>query len=283
MKILIREGSAAKNFEALIDLLPGHKDQMMFCSDDKHPDDLIIGHIDQLVMRALKKGCDLFDVLQVACTNPVKHYGLQVGLLGEGDAADFIVIDNLTNFKVKATYINGQKVAENGKSLIPRVDVPIINNFTTNKKKSEDFRLTPSSEKINVIQAINGEIVTRSFMTDALIRNGEAISDPSRDILKLVVVNRYQDAKPAIAFINNFNIKKGAIASCVGHDSHNIIAVGTSDDFICQAVNLIVENKGGISAVSEAENHILPLPVAGIMTNEDGYMLLKNTQILINL
>ena len=282
MKILIREGSAAKNFEALIGLLPDHAANMMFCSDDKHPDDLILGHINLLVARALAKGCDLFDVLQAACINPVKHYGLNVGLLREGDPADFIITEDIENFKIKATYIDGQIVAEGGKTLIDRISAEVINNFNTGEKSPGDFKITALSKKINVIEAINGEIVTRSFSTDALIENSEALSDPARDILKLTVVNRYSDTPPAMAFIHNFNLKNGAIASCVGHDSHNIIAVGTADELICKAVNLIIENRGGISAVSDSQNRVLPLPVAGIMTNEDGYVVAEQYAVIDN-
>ena len=271
MKILIREGSAAKNFEALIDLLPEHTDLMMFCSDDKHPDDLIVGHINQLVSRAIKKGCTLFDALRVACINPVNHYGLSVGLLKEGDSADFIVVRNLETFEVQSTYIDGQLVAENGKTKIERIESRIINNFNTHPKKPEDFQLKATGENINVIKAINGEIVTESMCVPVKSENGFAISDTSRDILKFCVVNRYDNTPPAIGFIHNFNLKSGAIASCVGHDSHNILAVGANDEAICRAVNLIIKHSGGISAIHEKEEKILPLPIAGIMTNADGY------------
>jgi adenine deaminase len=275
MKILIREGSAAKNFEALIDLLPKHADRMMFCSDDKHPDDLIEGHINQLAARAVAKGCNIFDVLQAACINPVEHYNLEVGQMKVGGDADFILVHDLENFKVKATYINGELVSEDGKSFFESVETEIINNFFTDKKSPTDFQLEAKSDQIQVIKAIDGEIVTKSFLAKTKTKNGLAISDVENDNLKMTVVNRYQNQTPAIAFINNFNLKKGAIASCVGHDSHNIIAVGTDDESLCRAVNLIIENQGGISAVSAEEEKVLPLPIAGIMTNADGYETAK--------
>lgn len=275
MKIIIREGSAAKNFNALIDLLPNHAANMMFCSDDKHPDDLILGHINQLVVRALKKGCNLFDVLRAACINPVRHYKLNVGTMQVDDPADFIIVKDLEGFEVMETYIDGASVAKNGRTNIDRIDAPIINNFETDLKIPEDFHLSPLSDQINVIEAINGEIVTRSFIAPVTVVKGNAVSNIEKDVLKLTVVNRYHNSPPAIAFINNFRLKKGAIASCVGHDSHNIIAVGVDDDSICNAVNLIINNKGGVSAVSEDIELVLPLPVAGIMTNEDGYEVAK--------
>ena len=267
MKVIIREGSAAKNFEALIELLPEHFENMMFCSDDKHPDDLLLGHINQLCERAVAKGIDVFKVLQVACVNPVKHYNLEVGLLQKGDDADFIVVDSLDKFNVLETYINGELVAKNGDSLIESVPFEILNNFDTDKKKVTDFRFESSVEKIRVIEALDGELVTNQIESASLIADGNLVSDTVTDVLKMTVVNRYKNSKPAIAFIKNFGIKEGAIASSVGHDSHNIIAVGVSDEAICKAVNLIIENKGGVCAVNDLGSKIVSLPVAGIMSD----------------
>ncbi|WOD43094.1 adenine deaminase [Hwangdonia lutea] len=270
MKVLIREGSAAKNFEALIDLLPEHYENMMFCSDDKHPDDLIISHINNLCARAVSKGIDVFKVLQAACINPVKHYNLDVGLVQEGDYADCIVVEDLKTFKTLQTYINGELVFNNNESLIKSIPFEILNNFNCNKKHISDFIYESSAKQIRVIEALEGQLVTNEIIEDTLIENGNLVSNVGKDILKMVVVNRYNDEKPAIAFIKNFGLKEGAIASSVGHDSHNIIAVGVSDEAICKAVNLLIENKGGICAVSNSEEKIVPLPVAGIMSDKDG-------------
>jgi len=270
MKVLIREGSAAKNFEALIDLLPEHCENMMFCSDDKHPDDLLLNHINKLCARAVAKNIDIFKVLQVACINPVKHYNLDVGLLNAGDLADFIIVEDLIDFKVLQTYINGTLVFDHGISHIKPVLFKALNNFKTDKKQVSDFRLESNANQIRVIEALEGQLVTNEILADSLIKNNNLVSNINQDILKMTVVNRYQNQKPAIAFIKNFGLKKGAIASSVGHDSHNIIAVGVSDEAICEAVNLIIENKGGICAVSNTEKKIIPLPVAGIMSDADG-------------
>jgi adenine deaminase len=270
MKVLIREGSAAKNFEALIDLLPEHFENMMFCSDDKHPDDLMVSHINALCARAVAKGMDVFKVLQVACVNPVKHYRLDVGLLQEGDVADFIVIEDLVHFKTLQTYINGDLVFDKGKTLIESVPFERPNNFKTNKKQVLDFKVSSSAKKIRVIEALEGQLVTNELIENASIEHGNLISNTETDILKIVVVNRYHNEKPAIAFIKNFGLNTGAIASSVAHDSHNIIAVGVSDEAICKAVNLIIEHQGGICAVSDSKENILPLPVAGIMSDMDG-------------
>ncbi|MFK7980738.1 MAG: adenine deaminase [Saprospiraceae bacterium] len=274
MKILIREGSAAKNYEALHPLIDEYPDKIMLCSDDKHPDDLIEGHINQLVARALRDGYDLFNILQAACLNPVAHYNLDVGILKIGDAADFILVDNLTDFKVNATYINGKCVMENAVINFPKVTAPIINQFNTSFKSALEFQLKakPNQTEMRVIQVIDKEIVTESFRTFPKIANDCIIPDLANDILKLTVVNRYQNASPAVAFIRGFTLKNGAIASCVGHDSHNIIAVGTTDEQLAKAVNLIIKNKGGIAAVSGENELVLPLPIAGIMTNADGRM-----------
>ncbi|MBJ6119402.1 adenine deaminase [Pontibacter sp. BT310] len=272
MKILIREGSAAKNFEALIPLLPEHYQNIMFCSDDKHPDNLVEGHINLLVKRALAKGNDLFHVLQAACVNPVEHYKMKVGLLRENDPADFIVVDNLDNFDVLATYINGEIVAENGKSNIAFTESETINNFNTSPKTIDQFRIPAAdAHKIRVIEAFDGQLITKEGIVAPKVDNGFIVSDVANDVLKMTVVNRYEEAEPAVAFIKNLGLQSGAIASSVGHDSHNIIAVGVDDESIVRAVNLIISAKGGVSAVDGEKEQLLPLPVAGIMSAEDGY------------
>jgi adenine deaminase len=278
MKILIREGSAAKNFEALIDLLPKHYENMMFCSDDKHPDDLIVGHINQLCARAVAKGIDVFKVLQVACINPVKHYNMNVGLLQNDDAADFIVVEDLIEFKVLQTYINGKLVAEKGHSFIESIPFEKPNNFNVSPKSIDDFRIEGTSKNIRVIEALDGELITNEIHSSAILKDGNLISDVENDILKMAVVNRYQDVKPSVAFIKNFGLKTGAIASSVAHDCHNIVVVGASDEEICNAVNLIIENKGGVCAVNGNQKKNLALPVAGIMSAKNGWEAGKEYQ-----
>jgi len=268
MKIIIREGSAAKNFEALIDLLHDYPNQMMFCSDDKHPDSLVLGHINQLCARAVAKGIDVFKVLTAACVNPVLHYKLDVGLLKEGDPADFIVVKDLEKFQVVKTFINGEMVAEEGKSMVHSPRSTVINNFSCSKKKVEDFAYETTTDDrqqtMPVIEALDGQLITNKI-------SAELQTDTEKDILKIVVVNRYKDAPVAKAFIKNFGLKKGAIASSVAHDSHNIVAVGVDDENICKAVNLVIEQQGGISAVDNEKQMVLALPVAGLMSNDDGY------------
>lgn len=271
MKVIIREGSAAKNFDALIDLLPENYENMMFCSDDKHPDDLIVGHINQLCARAVAKGFDVFKILQVACVNPVKHYKMDVGLLQKNDAADFIVVENLIDFKVKQTYINGELVAQNGQSFVSPVDFEKPNNFNTSAKVLSDFEVQSSAKTIRVIEALEGQLITNEIHCTPKNVDGNLVSDVENDILKMAVVNRYSNAEPAIAFIKNFGLKKGAIASSVAHDCHNIVVVGTSDEEILNAVNLIIENTGGICAVNGNEKKSLALPVAGIMSDQNGW------------
>jgi adenine deaminase len=273
MHILIREGSAARNFEALIGLLPAHTRQIMFCSDDKHPDNLVEGHINLLVKRALAKGLDLFAVLRAACVNPVLHYGLEVGLLRPQDPADFIVIDNPQDFNIRQTYIDGQLVAEQGQTKIASPACQILNHFNTGPKTPEQFRLPAPRPRarIRVMEAFDGQLITGSFTTEARIAGGHILADPENDILKIAVVNRYREAPPALAFIRNFGLRQGAIASSVGHDSHNIIAVGTDDESLCRAINEVIAAKGGICAAGTGGITLLPLPVAGIMSAADGY------------
>ncbi|MFT2008374.1 adenine deaminase [Pontibacter sp. 13R65] len=270
MKILIREGSAAKNFEALIPLLADYSDRIMFCSDDKHPDNLVEGHLNLLVKRALAKGHNLFHVLHAACLNPVHHYKLEVGLLRQQDPADFIMVDNLEDFNVTATYINGNLVAEQGQTKIEFSTSEEINNFNTELKTPEQFAIAAAS-RIRVIEAFDGQLITKESWAEPKINNGNIVSDTEQDVLKLTVVNRYQNTEPAVAFIKNTGLKRGALASSVGHDSHNIIAVGVDDESICRAVNLVIQAKGGVAAIDGAKEQLLPLPVAGIMSAENGY------------
>lgn len=273
MKIIIREGSAAKNYEALHPIIASHPEMVMFCSDDKHPHELVEGHINQLVKRSVvDKKYPILDVLRCASVNPIRHYGLDVGLLQPGDSADLIIVSDLVHFNIKQNYIKGQLVAENGISLIPRIaKQKAINHFHTPLKTPDQFHLSPKGRQIRVIEAVDGQLITRELVSDAKIENGNVVSDPAKDVLKLVVVNRYENQPPALGFIKNFGLKKGALASCIAHDSHNIIAVGTSDKEICNAVNAIIQHHGGIAATDGDQMRILALPVAGIMSSEDGY------------
>lgn len=271
MKILIREGSAAKNFEALIPLMANYPEMLMFCSDDKHPNDLIKGHINLLVKRALQKGYKLMNVLRAASLNTVRHYHLDVGLLQTGDDADFIVVDNLNDFNVMQTYIKGRLMAENGVSLVQWRKEEAINNFHASHIEAEALRVPDQGQQIKVIASMDGNLTTNTIIAKPKVVDGNMVSDTSRDLLKMVVLNRYQPAPPAIAFINNFGLKRGAIATSVAHDSHNIVAVGCSDEEITRAINLLVETKGGMVACSDTEFALLPLPVAGLMSLEDGW------------
>lgn len=277
MKILIREGSAAKNFEALIGLLPEHYKNLMFCSDDKHPDNLVEGHINQLVLRALEKfPTRMFEILQVACINPVLHYQLPVGLLREGDAADFIVVENLQNFKVLQTYLSGEIVAENGVSLIPNLSSEIVNQFDCKPKSPEQFQIMAESNVVKVIEVLDGQLITLQSEYEMQISGNLIQTNLLQDILKIAVVNRYSEAAPAIGFIKNFGLKQGAIASSVAHDSHNIIVVGVDDTSIAEVVNLIIEARGGVAAIAQnGDKKLLKLPISGIMSGNDGYAIAK--------
>lgn len=280
MKILIREGSAAKNFEALIELLHTHAENIMFCSDDKHPDSLENGHINDLCARAVEKGHDIFNILQAACVNPVRHYKLEVGLLKENDPADFIIVKDLTDFKVSETYINGELVSQNGRSLLKPQKAAVINQFSCDHIQTPDckMKITEHAQEghVAVIEALDGQLITNRLeipLAEFVLHDDELASSPENDLLKMIVVNRYHSAPVAACFIRNFGFKKGAIASTVAHDSHNIIAVGVDDESICKAVNAVIDVKGGVSCVNEDAMRILPLPVAGLMSNEDGYVV----------
>ena len=267
MTIAIREGSAAKNFDELIPLMDEAPERLMFCSDDKHPDSLVESHIDALVRRALEAGYDRFDVLRAACVHPVEHYGLDIGLLREGDPADFIVVGDLDAVDVQQTYVRGQPVAAGGATQIERVASPVVNRFAASPVDPEAFAVPADGEQIRVITAVDNQLVTGEEVVDAPVENGHVVADPSRDVLKLTVVNRYEDAAPAVAFIRGFGLQEGALASSVAHDSHNVVAVGTSDAAIARAVNAVIDAQGGISAASASETRVLPLPIAGLISD----------------
>ena len=283
MHILIREGSAAKNFEALYPLIDSHTTRIMLCSDDKHPDSLAAGHINTICARAVAKGLDIFNVLRAACINPVKHYKLPLGILNPGDSADFILVKDLAHFEVLSTYINGQLVAENGVTKIKSVSTNAINNFDCEKIESAALAV-PENEYPNknglipVIEALDGQLITNKLLLTGTLQSGNWVTNTQHDILKIVVVNRYHAAPIAKAFIKNFGLTHGAIASSVAHDSHNIVAVGVDNESIAAAINLVIEARGGVSVVNNAKGTnnngaslVLPLPVAGLMSSADGF------------
>lgn len=271
MHVQVREGSAAKNFEALIDLLHDWSDRMMLCSDDKHPDGLVEGHVNDLCARAVARGIDVFKVLRAACLNPILHYGLPIGRLRVGDPADFILVEDLERFRVRRTWIGGRLVAEDGRSFIDRVPCTAPNRFVCAPKHPADLRIPASAGDVLAIEAIDGQLITRKRWMPPTVREGALVADAEKDLLKIAVVNRYADAPPAKAWITGAGLKRGAIAGSVAHDSHNIVAVGANDEDLCAAINLIIEHQGGISLADGAHHRVLPLPVAGIMSDADAY------------
>jgi adenine deaminase len=268
MKILIREGSACNDFDNLISIAEDNSESCMFCCDDLHPNDLIKGHINLILKRALKCGLDIFKVLRMACLNPIKHYGLDVGLIQVGDSADFLIVEDLKNLNVINSYIEGIKVVRNGKVNLPSVPIAFMNDFNTSLKTEAELIIPAKGKKINVISALDKVIATTKMIVEPLIEKGNAVSDIERDILKIAVVNRYQVAPLSLGFIHGFGLKTGAIASSVAHDSHNIIAIGVDDNSITEAVNALIENKGGICVTDKNLVDVLPLPIAGIISNK---------------
>lgn len=273
MKILIREGSAARNFAALAPLLKTHAARVMLCCDDLHPDLLVQHHLDAHVRRGLATGADRFDVLRAASVNPVEHYRMNVGLLREGDPADFVVVDGWKNFRVERTYIDGELVAANGRSRLKRLRAKTPNQFRARPRLAADFAVRPTGgAKLNVIEALNGQLITRQLREVPTVRERVFVADPKRDLLKIVVVNRYVAHAPvAVGFIRGFGLKAGALASSVAHDSHNIVAVGADDAALARAVSLVIKHRGGLSVVDRAgRGRVLPLPIAGLMSDRDG-------------
>lgn len=283
MTIQIREGSAAKNFNALIPLIEEAPEKIMFCSDDMHPHELINGHINILVKKSISLGYNILNIIKAATLTPVKHYNLEVGLLQKNDPADFIIIDNFNDFNILKTYIDGKLVAENNKSLIPETAVNAINNFEAEKVNTDDFKIFDKGKNIKIINAISGEILTEKIIGRPKSIDNYLVSDVDNDILKIAVINRYEKKKIALGFIKNFGLKKGAIASSVAHDSHNIVVIGCSDEEMAHAANMIINTKGGLVAWSHDKNICVPLPIAGLMTNNDGKKIAADYQALVTL
>ena len=283
MMIQIREGSAAKNFNALIPLIEEAPEKIMFCSDDMHPHELINGHINKLVKKSISLGYNILDIIKAATLTPVKHYNLEVGMLQKNDPADFIIVDNFNDFNILKTYINGELVAENGRSLLTSVPVDTINNFVAEKVAAHDFRVEDKGKDINIIGVINGEIITEKLVGRTKSIDNNLVSDVENDILKIAVVNRYENKKPAVGFIKNFGLKRGALASSVAHDSHNIVIIGCDDESMAVATNMIIENKGGFAVCDNDIRTCLPLPVAGIMTNDDAFKVAEDYLKIKNL
>lgn len=272
MRILIREGSAARNFDALASLLDTHPGRVMLCSDDKHPDGLLVGHIDALVRRALARGSDLFDVLQAATVNAVRHYRLDVGLLQVGDRADFLEVDDLAAVRIRRVFVRGELAADESGCRWPRVASATPNSFAARPRQAADFAVPagPADCRLRVIEARDGQLVTGSLLVPPTVVAGAVVADPAADLLKLALVNRYADRPPAVAFVRNFGLARGAIASSVAHDSHNIVAVGADDASLARAVNLVVASRGGLAAVDGGREEVLPLPIAGLMSDIPG-------------
>ncbi|MBK7172380.1 MAG: adenine deaminase [Bacteroidales bacterium] len=283
MHILIREGSAARNFDNLIPLLKTHPDKVMFCSDDKHPDDLIKGHMNLLLKRSVEKGYNLMDAIRACTLNPVKHYRLKSGLLQPGDDADFIIVDSPKEFNILATYIRGEKYSENGVTTIPSVISTQPNRFNIGEIIPLMLKVPSKDGKIKVIHAYDGELVTGKMLVEPFVKNGFVESDIEKDILKITVINRFSPSTPAMGFIHGIGLKHGAIASTVAHDSHNLICVGTSDEYMMKAIELVSKTGGGIAFADENHEMILPLPIAGIMTDDDGNSVAKKYEIINDL
>ena len=269
MSILIREGSAAKNLDSLYRLVDLYPDKVMFCTDDIHPDELINHHIDQLIIRGLDKGLSIFDLLQVASLNPVNHYNLNVGLLQPGDKADYIVVDNLKEFRGLESYINGECVFREEQTQFKNLSTDTPNKFSRKPVKNEDFLMTGSAGKYRVIGVKDGDLFTSSEIYQLRESSGVVMPDNEHDIIRIAVINRYSDVVPALGWIKNTGLQRGALASSIAHDSHNIIVMGIEADDMAEAVNLIVDNQGGISYSDNGTGDILPLPVAGLMSNKD--------------
>ena len=276
MKILLREGSAAKNLDELLPLMKRSPENCMFCTDDCHASYLDNGHINKLILRATEFGIEFVDAILSATLNPITHYGMDAGLLRVGDNADLVVIPDVGTMDVEATYIKGQKVADEHKTKLSRVPIAPINNFTRQEIRELDIQLSAEGRKMRVIRVIDGQLYTECEIVEIDQSAAFVAADLDRDLLKLVVVNRYDPlAKPAVCFVKGVGLKRGAFAQSVAHDSHNIIATGVDDTEIVAAVNTVIRSKGGLAVVDNNEKLSLPLPVAGLMSTEEASVVAR--------
>jgi adenine deaminase len=270
MHILIREGSAARDLERLAPLLSSHPERVMLCSDDKHPHDLVRGHIDALVRRAVALGHPPLNVLRAASLNPIRHYGLPLGLLQPGDTFDAVEVHSLEKMDVRRTFIGGRLVAEGGKTLWPRIPARPLNRWVAHSIAADDLLVPVASDKVRVMHAQDGSLITEASEVTPPLHEGRLQADPHRDLLLLACINRFAEAPPAVALIRGFGLEKGALASSVSHDSHNLIGVGASASALQKALQAVMDEKGGI-AISDGDRIItLPLPVAGLMSLDEG-------------
>jgi len=265
MKILIREGSAARNLNSLKELYNSDPDMVMLCSDDLHPEMLMIRHINKLIALLISEGFNLFDVIRSATVNPSQHYKLNSGLLRTDDNADFILTDNLEKMNIIETWINGERVFSKGKVLFEYTPGRAVNKFNCSMVKEEELRVKNRGGNIRVIEANEGELLTKELVLPAG-KNEFLMTDPENDILKIVVKDRYHDSRPSVGFIKGFGLKKGAFASSIAHDSHNIISIGTNDSDIMTSINKIVSLKGGLAVSSERDTKNVQLNIGGIMS-----------------
>lgn len=281
MMIQIREGSAAKNFNSLYTLIDEFPDSVMLCSDDLHPDELQSGHINRLLKRGVALNVNIMNLIKAASVNAIMHYGLDNGLLQVGDKADFCLVENLTDFKVLKTYIDGDCVFENDQVTFSCRKRKSPNSFYVNSLKLEDIQIKDKAKKVKIIEALDGELITRTLNFRLNELNGNLLADKDNDILKLIVLNRYKKEKPALGFIKNMGLKKGGMVSSIAHDSHNIIVTGTSDKIILELVDWIQKEKGGMAIHNGSEIIGLPLPVAGLMSDQN-FEFVKNKYVEMN-
>ena len=305
MKIMVRDGSSAKDMDALFDFsqrIEFFKNQDSFgiiptevlsrrlhspifdfiVSDDKNPRDLVNGHLNESVKKAVDLGVDLIKAIEMVTINPAAHYGLDGGSIVTGSKADFIIVDNLDDLNVLKTYISGECVFDGENVLFDVEDVEVIDSMNVDKKSPEDFNVYFDGDEceVNVIQCFDGELLTKKTTARLITENGIVQPDIFEDILKIAVVERHGSNNVANAFIKGFGLKKGAIAASIAHDSHNIVAIGYSPKRMAEAVNKVIENKGGIAVVSEDFADSLSLPIAGLMSNQDGIAIAKKLRIL---
>lgn len=283
LKIMIREGSESHMLEKLVNTPTD-----FIVTDDLEPDDLVKGHMNIRLRKAVDLGMDPFEAIRKVTLNPAEHYGLNCGSISPGKSADLVFIDNLDDFRVKRVVVNGNTIFKKQKLLYRAKPLPLDSTLHINHKNAEDFDLKANnpnkkSANVNVIRVIPESIVTKKSTAKLTIDRGKIIPSVFEDILKISVVERYGGNTISNAFISGFGLKNGAIASSVSHDSHNLIVIGTNSEYMAEATNKIIDNNGGIVAISNQEQIELPLPIAGLMSDRSVLEVAKQTEALNDL
>jgi adenine deaminase len=288
MRIMIREGTAAKNLDDLLPLVNEvNSRRFLFVSDDRHPSDILReGHIDSMVRRAVRAGLDPVVAIQIATQNAAEYFGLlDLGAIAPGRRADIVVLDDLEGLSVQKVLKGGAVVAEGGRLTVPQREAPMprSSSMKVGEIGPESFDIKAEGDLVRAIGVIPNQIITRSLFTRPKVEAGKVVADIDRDLLLMAVVERHTGTgNVGLGLVNGFDLVRGAIATSVAHDSHNIASVGTSSAEIYRAVSAVKEMGGGLVVVDDGEvTASLPLPIAGLLSDRSMEEVVGKIEVVV--